>query len=223
MAVKPLIGITASNRGSRTMTLLNRFAVWRAGGRSVVLQSRRENDLTPLDGLVVGGGDDIGADLYGGELHLSIRTDKNRDKLEMEALDLAEKKGLPVLGICRGSQMINIHRGGSLHRDVYERFEGVPRGRTILAVRHVDLLPDTLLQSLFGQDTTRINVLHHQSVDRLGEGMAVNARDRYGIVQGTELKEGDKRRYVIGVQWHPEFLVFGRKHQGLFRRLVENA
>jgi len=60
-------------------------------------------------------------------------------------------------------------------------------------------------------------------VDRLGDGMVVNARDRYGIVQGTELQGSDGARFLVGVQWHPEFLVLGHKHQGLFRRLVESA
>lgn len=191
------------------MTLLNRLAVWRAGGRSVVLQSKKENTLTGIDGLPIGGGDDIGADLYGSQLHLSVRTDQMRDALELSALDHAEQKNLPVLGICRGSQMINIHRGGNLHHDVYETFDGVPRGRNILAVRTIDLKPGTFLQNLFRQSKARINVLHHQAVDQLGQDMIINACDRYGIVQGTELT-ADKGRFVLGVQWHPEFLVLSK-------------
>lgn len=205
------------------MTMLNRFAVWRAGAKSVVLQGNPDRQLDAIDGLIVGGGDDIGADLYGGQVKLSVRTDPERDRLEMKALDAVEKRGKPVLGICRGSQMINIHRGGTLFRDVYEKFISVPRGRSVLAVRTVWLEAESLLQDLFDCEATRVNVMHHQSVDRLGDGMTVNARDRYGIVQGTELTDASSGRFVCGVQWHPEFLPYSRKQFSLFRSLINAA
>lgn len=220
MAERPLIGVTASTRGSFRMTTLNRLALWRAGARSVVLQPDRRAELAGLDALVIGGGDDIGANLYGGEIRLKVRTDPERDRLELVALEHAEKRGLPVLGICRGAQMINIQRGGSLHHDVYERYQGVPRGRTVLAVRQVWLEEGTRGRAILGSETTRVNVLHHQSVDRLGAGLRINARDRYGIVQGIEAVNAAQARLLIGVQWHPEFMPFHKRQQRLFSTLV---
>ena len=98
---RPLIGVTASNRGGRAMWLLNRYALWRAGARAVRITWRQPFEVAKLDGLVIGGGDDIGAQLYGGEIEPEVRVDPRRDTLELEALEVAARLGIPVLGICR--------------------------------------------------------------------------------------------------------------------------
>ncbi|HYD98506.1 MAG TPA: gamma-glutamyl-gamma-aminobutyrate hydrolase family protein, partial [Alphaproteobacteria bacterium] len=123
----------------------------------------------------------------------------------------------PVLGICRGSQMINVHRGDSLHTDIYKVYVEAPRLRTVLPKKPVLIDPDSRLFGILGERECRVNALHHQSVDRLGEGVRVAARDCYGIVQAIEVPA---HSYMLGVQWHPEFLVADRGQQRLFHALV---
>lgn len=217
---RPLIGITASARGARISSWANRMAVWRAGGRSVRITSLEPFPIDRLDGLVVGGGDDIDTALYGETMQPKIRIDPERDRLELRALDVAEARGMPVLGICRGSQMINVHRGGSLHVDIHEVYEEAPRLRTVLPRKRVSIVPDSGLYRILGISECRVNALHHQAVNRLGEAISVVARERSGVVQGIEAPGG---RFLVGVQWHPEYLVADPRQQNLFRTLVEAA
>ncbi len=90
----------------------------------------------------------------------------------------------------------------------------------MLPRKSVEITEGSRLASLLGQSQVRVNALHHQSVDRLGDGVRVSALDRWGIVQAIEVPQC---RFLIGVQWHPEFLVFDRREQNLFRALVEAA
>lgn len=220
MTDRPLIGVTASVRGGRWMGWANKFALWRAGARAVRIDATHEFPIDRLDGLVIGGGDDIDATLYGGEVAPAVRIDEERDRLELRVLAHAATRDLPVLGICRGSQMINVHRGGSLYTDIYEVFEKAPRLRTVLPRKSVEISDGSRLASLLGRRQVRVNALHHQSVDRLGDGVRVAALDKWGIVQAIEVPQC---RFLIGVQWHPEFLVLDRREQNLFRALVGAA
>lgn len=217
MAVRPLIGVTASARRSLTSWLFNRLALARAGARAVRLVPGRACDLDRLDGLVIGGGDDIEPARYGGQIEPTVKVDPDRDELELAALDWAGRRGRPVLGICRGAQMINVHRGGSLHTDIYRVYVEAPRLRTVLPRKVVCIEPASLLYQLLRRRECRVNALHHQSVDRPGRGVRVAARDLHGIVQALEVPG---HPFLLGVQWHPEFLLADRGQQRLFRSLV---
>jgi len=217
---RPVIGVTASARGSRIPWLFNRMAVHRAGGRAVRLTPGRPCDFDRLDGLVIGGGDDIEPTRYGAQIEPAVKIDPARDALELAALDWADTQGRPVLGICRGAQMINIHRGGSLHTDIYKVYIEAPRLRTVLPRKIVCIDRDSGLFRILREPECRVNALHHQSVDRLGHGVQVAARDIHGIVQAVEVPD---RPFLVGVQWHPEFLVTDRGQLRLFRALVDAA
>lgn len=220
-ARRPLIGVTASARRGRHMWWLNRLALGRAGARARLITASRPFPVERLDGLVIGGGDDIEGALYGlAEAEPTVRIDPERDALELRALEWAAGSDLPVLGICRGSQMINVHRGGSLHSDIHEVYLEAPRLRTVLPRKRVSLEPGSRLRAILGEDSCRVNALHHQSVDRAGRGVRLVAHDEAGIVQGLEVPAC---RFMVGVQWHPEWLVFDRHQQALFRALVQAA
>jgi putative glutamine amidotransferase len=197
-----------------------RLAVARAGGRAVRLAVGHEPALDRLDGVIVGGGDDISATIYGGEIDPAVRIDPDRDALELQVLRHASVRALPVLGICRGAQMVNVFLGGSLHTDIYAVYEQAPRQRTVLPRKTVHVTPDSKLGSILECLNCRVNALHHQSIDQLGRELRVVARDDHDMIQAIE-NPGD--RFVIGVQWHPEFLIFDRGQRRLFRRLVEEA
>jgi putative glutamine amidotransferase len=217
VSAKPRIGVTVSNRGAALTWFAHWLAVRRAGGVPVRMSVNGKTDVDGLDGLLIGGGDDIGAAMYGGELAFDVRIDPARDKMERRALDQALHRDLPVLGVCRGSQMINIHFGGTLHQDIYSVYDGLPRMRTPLARKHVTIRKGSRLARHMGAGRIAVNSLHHQSVAELGDGLRVAARDAHRVVQATEHRDAD---FVIGVQWHPEFLPFRRRHQALYRGLV---
>jgi putative glutamine amidotransferase len=213
---RPVIGVTTSRRGGWRSFLMHRLALWRAGARAVRLTS---GDPIPdkLDGLVIGGGDDIGAEIYGGQVLPDIRIDPERDKLELKLLDTALPAGIPILGICRGSQMINVALGGSLHTDIHAVYIEAPRMRTVLPRKTVHIEESSRLHRITGCNPCRVNALHHQSVDRVGRDLRVVARDEAGIVQAVE---GTGAHFILGVQWHPELLVFSAPQQRLFAALA---
>ncbi|MDZ7852106.1 MAG: gamma-glutamyl-gamma-aminobutyrate hydrolase family protein [Halomonas sp.] len=219
LATRPLIGITTSDAKSRIAWWFDWFAIWRHGGRP-----RRLSPMRPfpeaLDGLIIGGGDDIQAHLYGGEIGLDVRLDPQRDELELELLERFIPLGKPVLGICRGAQLINVYQGGTLDPDIYTTHEGLKRRRTVLPRKTVDIIADTQLHRILKVSWCRINSLHHQAVQKTGKGIEIVARDRDGLVQGIESRDHE---FLIGVQWHPEWLVFNRPQQRLIRALVKAA
>lgn len=218
--MRPLVGVTTSRRGGWRSYLMHRLALARAGARAVRLMAGSPEPAEPLAGLVIGGGDDIGAEIYGGRVLPDVRLDPERDKLELRLLERLLPTGIPVLGICRGSQMINVALGGTLYTDIYEVYEKAPRMRTVLPRKTVRMTPGSRLDRILRCNPCQVNALHHQAVDRLGRGLQVVARDEAGVVQAVESEEA---RFLVGVQWHPELLPFSKPQQRLFRALVEAA
>lgn len=217
---RPRIGVSVSARSGWRVFPFFRWALWRAGARAVRLESGREADPDTLDALIIGGGDDIGVELYGGGLLPHSTQDPDRDRLELALIESAERRRLPVLGVCRGAQLLNVARGGSLHQDIYASYPQARAIHTPLPRKTVRLDPASRLAGILGPDLTRVNALHRQSVDRLGAGMRAVAWDESGIVQAIEL---DEARLVIGVQWHPEYLLFSARDWRLFKALATAA
>jgi putative glutamine amidotransferase len=218
MRARPLIGVTASSRGGRSMWWFNKLALARAGAQGVRITADEPFPIERLDGLVIGGGDDINAILYGGAVNPAVRIDPARDALELRILDWVARLCLPTLGICRGAQMINVHRGGTLHTDIHEIYVRAPRMRTVLPRKFVDIDAGSRLGAILGIARCRVNALHHQSIAGPGDGVTIVAHDAFGIVQGIEVRDCP---YLLGVQWHPEFLLLDRHQQNLFRALVD--
>src|SRR5512134_1048144 len=150
------------------MWSFNRLALWRAGANSRRLCAGASFNIDDFDGFVVGGGDDIDAALYRGEIEPAIRIDRERDAFELHLLESATARGLPVLGICRGAQMINVFLGGSLHGSIYTVFPGIPRRHSPLPSKRIEVVPRSILHGLLGSERERVNALHHQSINLLG-------------------------------------------------------
>lgn len=217
---KPSIGVTGPARGSRWLWWFTRFSLWLAGRRAVPITTATSVDVASLDGLVIGGGDDIGAEIYKGDVTLNVKIDPARDRLELDCLAAADRHALPVLGICRGAQMLNVSKGGNLTQDVYSRYADLPRLRTVLPRKRVRVNSDSPLGRILGVGMLKVNALHHQAIERLGDGLKEVARDGHGIIQGIE---ATGPRFMIGVQWHPELLPFIALHRRLFAALVTAA
>jgi putative glutamine amidotransferase len=216
----PLIGVTTSRKGGWRSYLMHRLALGRVGARVIRLIPGKALPDENLDGLVIGGGDDIGADIYGGQVLPDVRIDPERDRLELDLLKVALPAGLPILGICRGSQMINVALGGSLHTDIYEVYGQAPKMRTVLPKKRISITSGTMLDRILCCNPCRVNALHHQSVDRLGRGLRIAAEDEVGIVQAIE---SEAAPFLLGVQWHPELLFWKPQQQRLFAALADAA
>jgi len=194
--------------------------VYLCGGRTVQLSPASPRAVRPYQGVVITGGHDVDPVLYAEESKVLPQYDPERDAFESEIIDDALQRNLPLLGICRGAQLLNVRLGGNLHQDLRSHRRHTSNRRTILPVKTLLLEQGTRLRALFGSDRARINSLHNQSIDRLGEGLRVSGRDLDGIVQAVE---DPARAFLLGVQWHPEFLLFARRQRALFRALIGEA
>ncbi|MEZ5557670.1 MAG: gamma-glutamyl-gamma-aminobutyrate hydrolase family protein [Pseudomonadales bacterium] len=216
---RPLIAITGPRRGAALPRLCIAACVAIGGGRSVQLSPSRPDSPEPIDGVVVSGGHDVSPVLYAQDADVLPQHDPERDAFELAVIDAALERDLPVLGICRGAQLLNVHQGGTLHGDLRQLRRRTSHRRTILPLKTLLVAPGSRLASIFGCGRARINSLHNQSIDALGTDLEVAARDLDGIVQAVE----GRRRFLLGVQWHPEFLLYLGRHRALFRQLIRMA
>ncbi len=146
--------------------------------------------------------------------------DKARDEIETELLDYALEKGIPILGICRGAQLINVHLGGNLHQDIDTFYREVPKVNTIWPEKKVEIKKGSKLEKVLKTSKVWVNALHHQAVDNVGRSLAIVAKEDTGIAQAIE---NPGHRFLIGVQWHPEYMPQIPHQRALFRALVESA
>lgn len=216
----PTIGVTTSARSGWRIFPLVAFNVWLAGGRAVRWVAGEPSEVDGVDGIIIGGGDDISPDLYEGSLIASSRLDPARDEMEEALVCAAMEQGKPVLGICRGSQMINVALGGRLDQDAYHTYAKSEHYRTILPRKTVGIVPGTRLAAHAGTVPMKVNALHSQAVSTLGRGLRVAARDGGGMIQAIERTE---EPFALGVQWHPEHLFYAHRQRAIFRALVAAA
>jgi putative glutamine amidotransferase len=223
----PVIGITCYVEPARftvwdmTVALLPHMyveQVVRAGGQPVVLPPA--GDPAPLvrrlDGLIVAGGGDIDPARYGAEPHRKTgHIRKFRDEAEFALVAAALDAGLPFLGVCRGLQVLNVARGGTLHQhlpDVVGHTDHCPApGR--FGPLPVTPVPGTHLAKALGTDPVTVPHYHHQAVDRLAPGLTVAATAADGTIEAVEPVSGT---FTVAVQWHPEAAEDG----ALFEALV---
>jgi gamma-glutamyl-gamma-aminobutyrate hydrolase PuuD len=196
-------------------------AVERAGGRPLLVPPSLdgvEETLDVLDGLIFSGGSDLDPGLYGQEAHPETTgIVRDRDSAEMALLDAALARDLPVLAICRGSQLLNVVLGGDLVQHVPD-VVGSERHKQVageFADHEVEITEGTRLAGLIG-DSVPVKSHHHQGFGRIGQGLSVAAKDDDGTVEALE---DPSRRFALGVLWHPE----AGEDARLFEALVKEA
>jgi len=221
---RPLIGVTGPNRRGWALRRFTNFAVRRAGGRPVALVPGRPVDRDRLDGIVVAGGTDIDPALYG-QLNVAARhVDPDRDRLESDLIRWAVGANKPILGICRGMQLLTVALGGTLHQEasaIYPGFKPVTGlYRQITLRRPVHVIKKGWVSSLLGtgRKVHLVNSLHHQAIAELSPALEAIAIDEYGLIQAIELVRKDV--FAIGVQWHPELMPHSAVQMSFFRVLV---
>jgi len=204
-------------------------AVQEAGGLAVVVPTHGFVDdtaalLDRLDGLVFSGGPDLDPAVYGQARHATLGPDVDRagDEYELALLAGAADRDLPVLGICRGMQALNVSRGGTLHQHLPDRtdVEHVQRRAPFESAHIVDVARGSLLHRLTGAAQLGVNSFHHQAADRIGDGLRVCATAADGTVEAVW---DPAARFCLGVQWHAELLTHHAEHAPLFESLVAAA
>ena len=228
----PRIGITMTPTSirDRSVEALNRSyadAVLRAGGVPFLLPQLEpehvETVLDCLDGVLLSGGGDVDPARYGAERAPEVdQVDDGRDRWELALAATTLRRGLPVLAICRGAQVLNVARGGTLVQhlphltDIAHRVED----RCSEPVHRVSVEPDSLLATVLGSTSVGVNSLHHQAVDVVGSELRAVAWAEDGTVEAVE---GTGRHRILAVQWHPELLIDDSAHVALFDWLVDEA
>jgi putative glutamine amidotransferase len=201
-------------------------AVDRAGGQPVIVDDARDPKamLSRIDALVLTGGPDVDPELYGQHPHESAYgIDRRADDFECALVDAALAQALPVLAICRGIQVLNVARGGTLIQHLPDT--GVdPHGQPGVVggarVHEVALDDDALVARVMGATNVAVSCHHHQAVDRAGDGLRVVGRAADGVVEAMELDGA----FVLAVQWHPEDTAKDdAAQQRLFDALVRHA
>ena len=214
---RPVIGICAALERARwgawdTLVLLSprnySLAVQREGAIALMLSPDEhlaedpDQLLDMLDGLILAGGSDVDPATYGAEPHPETRgTNEERDRFEVALARAALERDLPVLGICRGMQMLNVACGGTLeqHLDDLDTHRHTPGE---FCDHDVELEPESLAARAAGSESVSVKSHHHQGVDRLGEGLEVTGRNPGdGVVEAIERAD---RQFALGVLWHPE-------------------
>lgn len=235
MSKKPMIGLTTYNRESRKYCVVSVDYVnstFAAGGLPVSIPTIEKDEdfdsyIDMLDGILFTGGADIHPRYFNEEPPKEVnQLEPYRDKCELELFKRAYNRKMPILGICRGAQLINVALGGSLYQDINRQLPDTyghnPKEAFGYDLFHsVDILDDTRLYDIFKEKNIYVNSFHHQSIKDLGKNLKIAALAKDNVIEGIESTDD---RYLIGVQWHPEILT--EKHPEfleLFKDFVQES
>ena len=234
---KPVIGISASMFRTLASTTIKSYineyyvnAVSDAGGIPIVLPITDDESVIPgmvsvIDGLILSGGADVNPLIYGEEPHPALeKLMPRRDTFETKLLKTVIDKGLPVFGICRGEQFINVFHGGTLYQDIHKMTDSDVRHRQLgnqeMGTHTIDVKEGSWLHGVLGKKTV-VNSYHHQAVKDLAPGFEVVARSKDGTIEAIEKKEGP---FCVAVQWHPEMMQKNNKlMNNLFKEFIKEC
>jgi putative glutamine amidotransferase len=233
---RPLIGITArhvnTSEGLPAVRILRAYvtAIVEAGGAPILIPPELPEDgwrvlLDRLDGVLFSGGADIGLDHFDGQPHPSVEEEPVRDALELPLLRAAVEADKPLLGICRGFQVMNIALGGTLYTHILDQLPNAlqhdwgdkPRD-TLAHSIHVE--EGTRLVDILGAPMLQVNSLHHQGIKDMAPSLKATAYSPDGLIEGIELPD---HKFALAVQWHPEWMRSHEEMRRLFVKFVEAA
>lgn len=232
---RPLIGIT-TRLGAEDTFYLRRYyaeAVEAAGGAPIYIPLIADREYLAaladrLDGLMLSGSNsDLDPVLYGEEPHLKLGSVlPRRDETDLILLEIAERRAMPVLGICFGMQSLNVARGGSLIQDIESQIPNAikhEQGQVYNRPSHsIRIEAGSLLAQLAGGTSARVNSSHHQAIKQVGRDLRAIAHAPDGVIEAVIDARSD--RFVLGVQWHPEIGWERDKFsQAIFNRFIEAA
>jgi gamma-glutamyl-gamma-aminobutyrate hydrolase PuuD len=226
---KPVVGITtylvpaawaAWNLEAALIPASYVRAVSRAGGSPLLVPPGAEVDATldVVDGIIFSGGSDLDPELYGAEAHAeTLGVIRERDDFELGLMQAALERDVPMLAICRGSQVLNVVRGGDIEQHVPDRVGALTHREVpgVFSTHDVTVAPGSRLAAILG-DRHDVKSSHHQGFGRVGEGLRVTAEAPDGTIEGLE---DPTRRFAVGVLWHPE----EGEDLALFEALVAEA
>lgn len=247
---KPLIGITCNyeniskyclptgliTQGQDMNYVANdyNYSIERAGGIPILIprclsEEMYEEIISRLDGVIVSGGHDVDPTLYGDRLEgFCGRYVAERDEYDLAVTRIAYKLGKPILGICRGIQIMNVAFGGTLYQDIeaqnpefrhHSTLEGIARNRI---VHKVNLKEGSKLAEIYGKTEIGTNSYHHQAVKDPGENVEIIAYSKEdGVPEGIQISGGND--FVVAVQWHPEMMFDSEEQLKIFKALVNAA
>jgi putative glutamine amidotransferase len=234
--MRPLIGVTTSELRPSAAGTLRRHgepplpemalgmtylrAIEAVGGLPVVLPPLGDAVLylDRLDGICLSGGPDVDPAAYGADRHAELGpTEPGLDAFELSLARAADERGMPILGVCRGAQALNVARGGTLHQHLPGHRQSEPATQSTHTVR---IRAGSRLARTAGRAELPVNSFHHQAVDVLGAGLRAVAYAADGTVEAVE---APGNRFVLAVQWHAEALAGEARHRALFEALVEAA
>lgn len=234
VSMKPVIAVTCDyDHTSRNSKIHEDYyrAVSIFGGLPILLPGNNIEDVSSILGLIDGilliGGDDVDPSFYGEIPHIKLGDiNPYRDEFEMELTRCAVDMGMPVLGICRGAQIMNVAMGGSLYQDIESQLENTPikhrqKAPHWYGTHHVILDRESNLYDIVGQEDVKVNSFHHQSVKDIAPGFSAIGHAADGVIEAIELVD---HPFVIGLQWHPERMIDRYDHaQLIFEKFIKSA
>ncbi|MDL2310762.1 gamma-glutamyl-gamma-aminobutyrate hydrolase family protein [Peptostreptococcaceae bacterium OttesenSCG-928-C18] len=203
--------------------------VLESGGIPIIMPQVLEKDILDeyiemVDGLILVGGSDISPYLYNeGPNRFLDSTSPIRDEIEMYLLEKAVDKNIPLLGVCRGMQLMNIFFGGTLYQDIYSQCDDVFNhsdrdGKRVIYYHKIDIVKNSRLYEIYGSELV-VNTFHHQAIKDVGNGFKVTAKTDDGVIEAIEY---EKDHFIMGIQFHPEFPEHNKKFYKIFEYFIRN-
>lgn len=228
--MKPLIGISSNEKEDEIYVKEHYIEkVLQAGGIPVVITSHLKEDVEALcerlDGVILTGGGDVDPSYFNEEPNRYLGTiTPNRDTFELGMAEELLRVDKPVLGVCRGMQLLNVAIGGDMYQDIYDQADGEliqhdQKAPATYRSHHVYVEAGSLLCELVEEEKLRVNSYHHQAVREVPAPFKVSAVSTDGIIEAIE---STKHRFVLGLQWHPERLD-GSDSDAIFKKLIEES
>lgn len=226
----PKIGIVEAGRKFK----IYKNAIKKHGGevKELLVNGEQTVDeyIDQIHGLLLPGGKDIYPDYYGEDPHpeTNCYETKKRDEFEISLFQKAMEKDMPVFGICRGIQIMNVERGGSLYQHISEhlplQFPDFPKHKhkvnEVDEAHYIKIKTGSLLSEIIGESVAKVNSSHHQAVKVIGKGLVVTSQSKDGII---EAMEDPSKEFVIGVQYHPERMWIDQNPRLSHRKFYEHA